>query len=174
MRRATILGFDGTDTLVSLSATGAEVTGAVGRVPCHETSMRHVEHPSEVLEVGGEIEVEEIGRRHDGQLLLSARACENQELREFIVGTRPGQVVSGTVSGVHDFGVFVHLDGEPEGVCTGFIRVPDLSWSWIDHPSDVVEPGQRITAEVITSETRSGQVTVSLNTLQDVNPRDRG
>jgi ribosomal protein S1 len=48
------------------------------------------------------------------------------------------------VSGVHNCGVFVHLDGEPQGLCTGFIRVPDLTWSWIDHPSDAVGEGQRV------------------------------
>ncbi|WP_327434813.1 S1 RNA-binding domain-containing protein [Streptomyces sp. NBC_01236] len=78
---------------------------------------------------------------------------------------QPGQIVSGTVSGVHNFGVFVHLDGEPQGLCTGFIRVPDLTWSWINHPSDAVEAGQRITGEVIMSETRNGQVTISLKAL---------
>ncbi|WP_258049840.1 S1 RNA-binding domain-containing protein [Streptomyces finlayi] len=68
---------------------------------------------------------------------------------------------------MHNFGVFVHLDGEPDGLCTGFIRVPDLTWSRIDHPSEAVKAGQRITAEVIVAETRSGQVTLSLKALQE-------
>ncbi|MFK0258784.1 S1 RNA-binding domain-containing protein [Streptomyces sp. NPDC090445] len=172
VRRVKVIGFDGTDTLVSLLDTeGDDVE--VGRIPRHEASMRRcIEHPSEVFEVGREMEAEEIGRRRGEQLWLSARACENQDLRGFLTGIRPGQVVSGTVSGVHDFGVFVHLDGEPDGRCTGFIRLPDLSWSWIDHPSQAVEPGQRITAEVIMSETREGQVTISLKALQD-NPFTR-
>ncbi|MGA4965021.1 S1 RNA-binding domain-containing protein [Streptomyces pseudogriseolus] len=46
--------------------------------------------------------------------------------------------------------------------CTGFIRVPDLTWGHIGHPSEVVGAGQRITAEVIVVDTRSGQVTLSL------------
>ncbi len=78
-----------------------------------------------------------------------------------------GQVVTGTVAEVPNFGVFVHLDGEPDGLCTGFIRVPDLTWSRIDHPSEVVQAGQRITAEVIVAETRSGQVTLSLKALRE-------
>ncbi|NXY97101.1 S1 RNA-binding domain-containing protein [Streptomyces sp. BR123] len=167
MRRVQVIGFDGTDTLVRLLDTEGD-NAEVGRIPRHEASMRrHISHPSEIFEVGREMEAEEIGRRRGEQLSLSARACENQELRSFLTGIRPGQVVSGTVSGVHDFGVFVRLDGEPAGVLTGFVRVPDLSWSWIDHPSQAVEPGQRITAEVITSETRKGQVTISLKALQD-------
>ncbi|MFD9444480.1 S1 RNA-binding domain-containing protein [Streptomyces sp. NPDC060006] len=125
------------------------------------------EHPSEPFEVGQEIKAEEIGRWREGQLHLSARACEIPALRSFLLAFERGQVVTGTVSEVHNFGVFVHVDGEPEGLCTGFIRVPDLTWGWISHPSEVVEAGQRITAEVIIAETRSGQVTLSLKALQE-------
>lgn len=124
--------------------------------------MRRMEHPSELFEVGQEISAEEIGRWREGQLHLSARACEVPALRSFLLSIERGQVVAGTVSEVHNFGVFVHVDGEPDGLCTGFIRVPDLTWGWINHPSEAVEAGQRITAEVIISETRSGQVTLSL------------
>ncbi|MFJ9752566.1 S1 RNA-binding domain-containing protein [Streptomyces chartreusis] len=156
----TVAGFDCSDVLVLIGESGDEA-GEVGRIPLHEVSIRRADHPSEVFEVGQQIEAEEIGRWR-GQLNLSARACENPELRAFLLAIQPGQIVSGAVSGVHNFGVFVHLDGEPDGLCTGFIRVPDLTWSWINHPSEVVEIGQRITGEVITSETRDGQVTISL------------
>ncbi|WP_372412056.1 S1 RNA-binding domain-containing protein [Streptomyces luteireticuli] len=166
VRRAHVIGFDGPDVLVHLEGTEGR-NSEVGRIPELEVSMRRIEHPSEILELGQEIEAEEIGRWREGQLHLSARACENRALRSFLIGMRPGQIVSGTVSEVHDFGVFVHLDGEPDGLCTGFIRVPDLSWSRIASPSEAVESGQRIAAKVITSETRQGQVTVSLKALQD-------
>ncbi|MEV6512835.1 S1 RNA-binding domain-containing protein [Streptomyces sp. NPDC051642] len=163
VRSVTVAGFDGADVLVLLGEPG-EQDSEVGRIPRNEVSIRRADHPSEVFTAGQQIEAEEIGRRR-GQLNLSARACENPELRAFLVAIQPGQIVSGTVSGVHNFGVFVHLDGEPQGLCTGFIRVPDLTWSWIDHPSDVVEAGRRLTGEVIMSETRSGQVTISLKAL---------
>ncbi|SDM79994.1 small subunit ribosomal protein S1 [Actinacidiphila guanduensis] len=166
VRTVKVAGYDGTDVLVRLAdAEGEEAE--IGRIPRHEVSMRQVEHPSELFEVGQEIEAEEIGRWREGQLHLSARACENPALRSFLLAFEGGQVVTGTVSEVHDFGVFVHVDGEPEGLCTGFIRVPDLAWGWIDHPGEVVEAGRRITAEVIIAETRSGQVTLSLKALQE-------
>ncbi|MFE7484958.1 S1 RNA-binding domain-containing protein [Streptomyces sp. NPDC057552] len=88
-------------------------------------------------------------------------------LWSFLLALDRGQVVTGTVSEVHNFGVFVHVDGEPEGLRTGFIRVPDLAWGCINHPSEAVEAGQQITAEVIIAETRSGQVTLSLKALQE-------
>jgi small subunit ribosomal protein S1 len=166
VRTVRVVGFDGTDLLVQLvDAEGEEAE--IGRIPLHEASMRRAEHPSELFEIGQEIEAEEIGRWREGQLHLSARACEVPALRSFLLAMERGRVVTGTVSEVHNFGVFVHLDGEPDGLCTGFIRVPDLTWTRINHPSEAVEPGQRVTAEVIIAETRSGQVVLSLKALQE-------
>ncbi|MEU8779907.1 S1 RNA-binding domain-containing protein [Streptomyces sp. NPDC048606] len=159
-------GFDGADVLVRV--VGAEgVEAEVGRIPRHEASIRRTEDPSELFEVGQEIDAEEIARRDGDPLGFSAKACENPALRSFLVALAPGQVVTGTVAAVRNFGVFVHVDGEPDGLCTGFVRVPDLTWGWIEHPSEAVEPGQRVTAEVIIAETRSGQVTLSLKALQE-------
>ncbi|MFF1410988.1 S1 RNA-binding domain-containing protein [Streptomyces sp. NPDC058289] len=165
VRTVKVTGFDGTDVLVQV--VGVEDGEAeIARIPHHEASMRWTEHPSELFEVGQEVEAEETGRWRD-QLHLSARACEIPALRAFLLAFEPGQVVTGTVSAVHDFGVFVHVDGEPDGLCTGFIRVPDLTWGWISHPSEAAEAGRRITAEVIIADTRSGQVTLSLKALQE-------
>ncbi|MEU0006920.1 S1 RNA-binding domain-containing protein [Streptomyces sp. NPDC006314] len=166
VRTVEVIGFDGADVLVKPVDAEGE-SAEIGRIPRHEASMRRVEHPSELFEIGQEINAEEIGRWGEGQLRLSARACEIPALRSFLLAMERGQVVTGIVAAVHDFGVFVHLDGEPDGLCTGFIRVPDLTWSRIDHPSEAVEAGQRIMAEVIVAETRSGQVALSLKALQE-------
>ncbi|MER5207538.1 S1 RNA-binding domain-containing protein [Streptomyces sp. NPDC002825] len=166
VRTVKVIGFDGADVLVQLVDAAGEETG-VGRIPRHEGSMPRLEHPSELIRIGQNMKAEDIGRGHAGHLLFSARACEIPALRSFLLAMERGQVVTGTVSGVHDFGVFVHVDGEPDGLCTGFIRVPDLTWTRIDHPSEAVEAGQRITAEVITAEPRCGQVTLSLKALQE-------
>ncbi|MEU7372450.1 S1 RNA-binding domain-containing protein [Streptomyces albidoflavus] len=166
VRRVTVVGFDGTDVLVRVPGAEGDAS-ETGRIPREEASSRWVEDPSELFAVGQEIEAEELGRWHGERLHLSARACENPALRAFVLACEPGRVVTGTVAGVHDFGVFVHLDGEPEGLCTGFIRVPDLTWDWIEHPSEVVGTGRRITAEVINAETRTGQVAVSLKALRE-------
>lgn len=166
VRRVAVIGFDGADVVVEL-VDGEGEKAEIGRIPRHEASMRRAEHPSELFKIGQEVDAEEIGRWGEGQLHLSSRACEIPSLRSFLLAMERGQVVTGTVAEVHNFGVFVHLDGEPDGLCTGFIRVPDLTWSRIDHPSEAVQAGQRITAEVIVAETRSGQVTLSRKALQE-------
>ncbi|MFI7008400.1 S1 RNA-binding domain-containing protein [Streptomyces sp. NPDC050145] len=102
----------------------------------------------------------------DGQRPVpAARAGENPALRDFLLGLEPGQRVTGTVAAVAAFGAFVHIDGEPEGACTGLIRIPNLSWSPVSHPCEVVEPGLRVTAEVIVAEPGSGQVSLSLKAV---------
>ncbi|MFH8610664.1 S1 RNA-binding domain-containing protein [Streptomyces sp. NPDC018029] len=172
VRTVKVTGFDGEDVLVQLVDAGGE-EAEIGRISGHEVSMRRVGHASELFEVGQEINAEEIGCRHEGELRLSAKACEIPALRSFLLSLEPGQVVTGTVAAVHDFGVFVHIDGEPNGLCTGFIRVPDLKWGGTSHPSETVEAGQRIAAEVVIAETRSGQAMLSLKALQE-DGRDPG
>ena len=66
---------------------------------------------------------------------------------------------------VRPSGVLVDLDGGPAG--TGLIRLPELSWSRIAHPSEVVEVGQRITVAVLDVDLRREQVALSLKALQE-------
>jgi small subunit ribosomal protein S1 len=171
-RTATVAGFEGHEVVVDLEGeTGPH--HAAGRIVRHEVSWRRAEDPAEIVTMGQRIEVEVIGVDWRRELvLLSAKACEDQALRAFLVGIRRGEILTGTVADVRNFGVFVNLDGEPADNITGyngtgFIRVPELSWSHIDHASDVVEVGQRVTVEVLNADTRQGQVAVSLKALQE-------
>jgi RimJ/RimL family protein N-acetyltransferase/predicted RNA-binding protein with RPS1 domain len=79
-----------------------------------------------------------------------------------------GTTVHGTVAEVHRFGVFVHLDGESADLPgTGFIRIPELAWEHFEDPTEVVRPGQRITATVLDVDTDRGQVQLSLKALRE-------
>ncbi|WDO09447.1 S1 RNA-binding domain-containing protein [Streptomyces murinus] len=164
-----VAGFDGGDVLVLLDGDAPGLPS--GRVPRHELTWRDVQDPSDVLTVGQRIRAEVTMRGgHDGRTLLSARACEDEALYGFLRGLGRGDVVAGTVSSVHRFGVFVRIDGEPGHPVyggTGFINVPELSWSRFEDPAEVVVPGQRIRVEVLGSDTRRGQAALSLKALQD-------
>ncbi|WP_405452095.1 S1 RNA-binding domain-containing protein [Streptomyces erythrochromogenes] len=100
------------------------------------------------------------------ELDASAASCEDPALRAFLLGLRRGEIRAGRVRSVHPFGVFVNLDGEPEGLCTGFVRVPELTWSWDRRPEDVVAVGRRVVGEVLDVDTRVGQVQLSLKALR--------
>ncbi|KUM96293.1 hypothetical protein AQI88_12895 [Streptomyces cellostaticus] len=165
----TVAGFgERGDVLVRLD--GDDPQAPTGRIARHLLSWAAFEHPSEMVAVGRRITAEVLGAdEHKGEVTLSAKACEDEALYRHLLRNRPGDVVTGTVAAVHNFGVFVRLDGEPPHPAypgTGFIRVPDLTWSRIDHPKDVVRPGQRVAGEVIGTDTHQGEVVISLKALQ--------
>ncbi|MFF2385792.1 S1 RNA-binding domain-containing protein [Streptomyces sp. NPDC058108] len=81
----------------------------------------------------------------------------------FLKTMRRGQVVSGTVTSIADFGVtFVDIGG-----FTAMINISQLSWRAVDHPSDVVSVGQEVTAEVLDVDMIRERVPLSLRALQE-------
>ncbi|MCW3820168.1 S1 RNA-binding domain-containing protein [Micromonospora sp. DR5-3] len=79
-----------------------------------------------------------------------------------------GTVVRGIISEIHNFGVFVRLEGDPAGSPgTGFIRIPELTWEYFCDPADVVHAGQQVSAEVLDFDATRGQVQLSLKALQE-------
>ncbi|MCR3753240.1 S1 RNA-binding domain-containing protein [Lentzea californiensis] len=94
---------------------------------------------------------------------------EHPELHEFLSGLRLGEVLSGTVAAVENFGVFVRLDGGPAhpsypGV--GFVTIPNLSWHHVDDLSDVVAVGQRVSGKFLEYDTLQMEARMSLRALQ--------
>lgn len=81
----------------------------------------------------------------------------------FLRTLRRGQVVTGTVAGIADFGVtFVDIGG-----FTAMVDVSQLAWRPVDHPGDVVAVGDRITAEVLDVDLVRERVPLSLRALQE-------
>ncbi|MFF7125158.1 S1 RNA-binding domain-containing protein [Streptomyces sp. NPDC016566] len=170
VRTGTVAGFgERGDVLVRLD--GDDPRAPTGSIPRHLLSRTAFEDPGELVSVGQRITAEVFGvDERSGLVTLSAKACEDEALYRYLRGRQRGDIVTGTVAAVHDFGVFVRLDGEPGHPAypgTGFIRVPDLSWSRIDHPEEVVRPGQRVTGAVVVIDTDQGEVVVSLKALQE-------
>ncbi|WP_208884333.1 S1 RNA-binding domain-containing protein [Streptomyces sp. PBH53] len=165
----TVAGFADGEVVVRLDSDGSgEPTG---RIPRHLLSWTAFEDPAQVVAVGQRVTAEVQGAHgRGGRVVLSAKACEDEALYRHLRGARPGDVVTGTVAAVHHFGVFVRLDGAPPHPVhpgTGFVRVPDLTWARVDHPADVVRPGQRVTGEVIGADSYQGEVVISLKALAE-------
>lgn len=72
----------------------------------------------------------------------------------------PGEIVSGTITNITDFGVFVDLGG-----VEGLIHVSELSWGRVRHPMDIVQLNQVINAQVLQISEDSGRVALSLKQL---------
>jgi small subunit ribosomal protein S1 len=99
-------------------------------------------------------------------VVLSRRAWLEQtqsEVRQtFLTTLQKGQVRSGVVSSIVNFGAFVDLGG-----VDGLVHVSELSWKHIDHPSEVVEVGQEVTVEVLDVDMDRERVSLSLKATQE-------
>jgi small subunit ribosomal protein S1 len=72
-----------------------------------------------------------------------------------------GDIVSGTVSSLRDFGAFVDIGG-----ADGLIHVSELAWSRIEHPGEVVRVGEQVEATVIQIDQSKKRIGLSLKRLQ--------
>ena len=73
----------------------------------------------------------------------------------------PGQVVKGDVVRITDFGAFIDLGG-----IDGLLPLSQLSWRWIDHPTDILHVGDKIDVEVIAVDHDKQRVSLSLKNLE--------
>src|SRR3712207_8835470 len=81
--------------------------------------------------------------RSRNNVVLSRRAVLEEERKEerhrILTTLQEGDVITGTVSNLVDFGAFVDLEG-----IDGLIHISELSWNHVDHPSEVVEVGEEV------------------------------
>jgi small subunit ribosomal protein S1 len=73
----------------------------------------------------------------------------------------PGDVVEGTISNIVDFGAFVDLDG-----MDGLIHISELSWSHVNHPSEVLEIGQTVEVKVLDIDRERQRISLGLKQTQ--------
>ncbi|MGL5858460.1 MAG: 30S ribosomal protein S1 [Angustibacter sp.] len=139
--------------------------GLRGFLPASLVEMRRVRDLQPY--VGREIEAKIIELdKNRNNVVLSRRAWLEQtqsEVRQtFLQTLLKGQVRSGVVSSIVNFGAFVDLGG-----VDGLVHVSELSWKHIDHPSEVVEVGQEITVEVLDVDMDRERVSLSLKATQE-------
>ncbi|GAA3734613.1 hypothetical protein GCM10022225_16250 [Plantactinospora mayteni] len=96
-------------------------------------------------------------------------SSEHPELWAYLESLHRGELLSGTVTAIERFGVFVALDDGPDhpvfpGV--GFITLPELSWRRFEAPSDVVRVGQRVSAEFLQFDDWNLEARLSLRATQ--------
>lgn len=100
--------------------------------------------------------------RERGRVVFSERAAQARpgSRNQLLSHLRAGDCVTGTVTNITDFGVFVDLGG-----VEGLIHVSELSWGRVRHPSDVVRYGQQLRVHVISVNQEKARVALSLKRL---------
>ncbi len=138
--------------------------GVRGFLPASLVDIRRVQDLDEFLGQELRCKVIELNRSRNN-VVLSRRAVledERKEMRQAILDRlNPGDVVEGEISNIVDFGAFVDLDG-----MDGLIHISELSWSHVNHPSEVLDIGQRVQVKVLDIDRERQRISLGLKQTQ--------
>jgi small subunit ribosomal protein S1 len=139
--------------------------GVRGFLPASLVDIRRVHNLDEFKGQTLETKVIELNRSRNN-VVLSRRAVleeERKEVREQILGRlQPGMVVEGKISNIVDFGAFVDLEG-----IDGLIHISELSWSHVNHPSEVLSVGETVRVKVLDIDRERQRISLGLKQTQE-------
>ncbi|MSO96518.1 MAG: 30S ribosomal protein S1 [Thermoleophilia bacterium] len=138
--------------------------GVRGFLPASLIDIRRVQDLDEFTGQELRCKVIELNRSRNN-VVLSRRAIledERKEMRQGILDRlNPGDVVDGQISNIVDFGAFVDLDG-----MDGLIHISELSWSHVNHPSEILEIGQAVKVKVLDIDRERQRISLGLKQTQ--------
>ena len=138
--------------------------GVRGFLPASLVDIRRVQDLDEFMSQTLRCKVIELNRSRNN-VVLSRRAVleeERREMRQAILDRlSPGDVVEGTISNIVDFGAFVDLEG-----IDGLIHISELSWSHVNHPSELLEIGQEVRVKVLDIDRDRQRISLGLKQTQ--------
>ena len=146
----------------SLADFGAfvNIKGVDGLVHLSELSWDHVDHPSDLVKVGQELEVEVISIDEEKRRIgLSMRRLLDNPWIEKAEEIQEGQLIQGTITNLTDFGAFARIENTD---LEGLIHISELSMDRVGHPSEVVTVGETLALRVISLDMERHRIGLSL------------
>jgi small subunit ribosomal protein S1 len=104
--------------------------------------------------------------RKRNNVVLSHRAVRDvtmgEERAKAMEGLKEGSIVTGIVKNITEYGAFVDLGG-----IDGLLHITDMAWRRVRHPSEVVQPGQEISAKILKFDTEKNRVSLGIKQMGD-------
>lgn len=136
-----------------------DLGGVDGLVHVSELSWKHIDHPSEVVQVGDEVTVEVLDVDMDRERVsLSLKATQEDPWRHFARTHAIGQIVPGKVTKLVPFGAFVRVE---EGI-EGLVHISELAERHVEVPDQVVAVGDDAMVKVIDIDLERRRISLSL------------
>src|SRR6266480_1261056 len=139
--------------------------GVRGFLPASLVDIRRVQNLDEFMGTKIECRVIELNRSRNN-VVLSRRAVleeERKEQRQEILDRlQPGMIVEGAISNIVDFGAFVDLNG-----IDGLIHISELSWSHVNHPSEILNIGDVVPVKVLDIDRDRQRISLGLKQTQE-------
>jgi len=135
-----------------------DLGGVDGLISVAELSWTHHNHPSDVVEVGQEVEVEVLDvDQSRGRISLSLKATSQDPWPQFARNHPIGQIVSGRVTKLMPFGAFIRVDG-----LEGLVHVSELADYRVDTPDQVLRANQDVLVKVTDIDLQRRRISLSV------------
>jgi small subunit ribosomal protein S1 len=148
-------------TVSSIVQFGAfvDLGGVDGLVHVSELSWKHIDHPSEVVDVGDEVEVEVLDVDLERERVsLSLKATQEDPWRQFARQHYVGEFIEGKVTKLVPFGSFVKVADGIEGL----VHISELAEAHVELPEQVVKVNDTITVRIIDIDDIRRRISLSL------------
>ena len=157
-------------TVSSIVNFGAfvDLGGVDGLVHVSELSWKHVDHPSEVVQVGQEVEVEVLDVDLERERVsLSLKATQEDPWKEFERKYSAGEIIDGQVTKLVPFGAFVRVAAGIEGL----VHISEISDQHIETPESVLSVGEEVRVKVIEVDVPRRRISLSMRQVGGAMPR---
>ena len=136
-----------------------DLGGMDGLVHVSELSWKHVDHPSSVVNVGDEIDVQVLEVDMDRERIsLSLKATQQDPWQEFATAHKVGELVYGRVTKLVPFGAFVQVGDGIEGL----VHISEMATHHVDLPEQVVSPGDELWVKIIDLDLQRRRISLSI------------
>ncbi|MDP6298922.1 MAG: 30S ribosomal protein S1 [Acidimicrobiales bacterium] len=136
-----------------------DLGGMDGLIHVSELSWKHVSHPSDVVTIGDEVEIEVLEVDLDRERIsLSLKATQQDPWQEFADSHRVGELVYGRVTKLVPFGSFVQVGDNIEGL----VHISEMSEHHVDLPEQVVTPGEELWVKIIDVDLDKRRISLSV------------
>jgi small subunit ribosomal protein S1 len=137
--------------------------GLVGFMPGSQIDARPLRNPDALIGQDIPVKIIKLNRRR-GNVVLSRRAAVEQEVTARRTVTlehlQEGSVVSGTVKNLTEYGAFVDLGG-----IDGLLHVTDMSHGRVGHPSEILQPGDEVTVQILKFDPAKDRISLGMKQL---------
>ena len=136
-----------------------DLGGMDGLIHVSELSWKHIDHPSSVVQVGDEVEVEVLDVDLDKERIsLSLKATQTDPWQEFADTHEVGQLVYGRITKLVPFGSFVQVGDGIEGL----VHISEMAAHHVDLPEQVVNPGEELWVKIIDIDLQRRRISLSI------------
>ncbi len=141
-----------------------DLNGAVAFLPGSQVDIRPVRDIAPLLGSPQPFQILKMDRSR-GNIVVSRRAVleesRAEQRSELVASLKEGQILSGVVKNITDYGAFVDLGG-----VDGLLHVTDIAWRRINHPSEALNIGQTVKVQVIRFNPETQRISLGMKQLE--------